>query len=505
MRDDESESRARTVTRIGAVVACVGLLIALMPPSVGVVAAQPGAYEPPPDANSLVPIVSTRGHFRLNLYAQLIGGAELTDGHTADDYATSGAVPGIDTTCADEIVVYVHGHANGEQAAITNFNTAYRSLRSNGYQGPVVGYSWDSNTPIYWGLANRVAQKNGVKLATFIGDYHEACSNAHVRVIAHSLGTVLVLNATNTLDRRYGVVGPHIHSAHFIGSAAHSDAISYWNGYGDAVEGQVYQLHNKYSRNDGVLKYMFRVGEFTRLNDFTSAALGHHGARRDVVMPVNYHEQDVSAEVAGHSDYVGGLDENGNLVHDGAMNFVVADWRNEARLAERQPPSPSIEGALTGAVERFEDAPGIARFLFRQQDIDVHVDRDDLVGDAYRIETGFYGDVVGVSPYYRYVIGHDPLMVGTQVTADGTVVEGVYKPAGAPTSSIYFQEPSLYAVTQGCAPLDRYRAGLAAGTIRQRLDTTSQLRYETLVKRAPEIARTLRGDRPNDRGVGRCT
>ena len=89
------------------------------------------------------------------------------------------------------------------------FVRANMSLDHNNYHNynnnnnSVVGFSWDANlNNNNWTIAKSIAKDNGPKLAQFIFDYMEKCSdsNSKVRLVAHSLGSRVVLS---TLDSLY--------------------------------------------------------------------------------------------------------------------------------------------------------------------------------------------------------------------------------------------------------------------------------------------------------------
>ena len=138
------------------------------------------------------PYVSTRGHFD--------DSANLTSGHTATDYDTSGDVTGVDGGCGGELTVFVHGwHKKGDDApgtAQAEMAHAAHQLDASGYSGTTVGYTWDNDAggggDYGWGTAQEVAQGNGAKLAQFALDYKLTCPSSSIRFVSHSLGAQVV-------------------------------------------------------------------------------------------------------------------------------------------------------------------------------------------------------------------------------------------------------------------------------------------------------------------------
>lgn len=52
--------------------------------------------------------------------------------------------------------------------------------------------------------AETIADQNGMKLAQFIFDYGTACSQMKIRLIAHSMGNRVILQALNILNKVAG-------------------------------------------------------------------------------------------------------------------------------------------------------------------------------------------------------------------------------------------------------------------------------------------------------------
>lgn len=60
-----------------------------------------GALSSPASATGM-PVISTRGHYDTD-------SGELKSGYTKWEFETNGAVPGIDTACASDVTIFVHG------------------------------------------------------------------------------------------------------------------------------------------------------------------------------------------------------------------------------------------------------------------------------------------------------------------------------------------------------------------------------------------------------------
>ncbi len=96
-----------------------------------------------------LPMVLTRGHFKTELTyeGRRFTGQKvvLKDGHTKTGYDTNGSVPGIDRGCVQDLTVVIHGLDVPASGAIDKVQEYKRSLQRAGYEGTVIGYSWDSD------------------------------------------------------------------------------------------------------------------------------------------------------------------------------------------------------------------------------------------------------------------------------------------------------------------------------------------------------------------------
>jgi esterase/lipase superfamily enzyme len=81
----------------------------------------------------------------------------------------------------------------------------FLSLQKEGYNIPVIGFSWDSDTAFSltnvaisqrgWDIAKLIANENGPILAKFIDSFKDECQESKLRIIAHSLGSRVTLSA----------------------------------------------------------------------------------------------------------------------------------------------------------------------------------------------------------------------------------------------------------------------------------------------------------------------
>ena len=266
------------------------------------------------------PRATTRGHFNVeradetrldagsvlplrvvdDVYDVALAGTE-----TSTSYDVAGNLDATADTSSDETVVFVHGWLANERAALGRMSMLRHSLRENGYDGGVVGFSWDSDELAHrWKLGRRVAERNGPKLAQFVHDYRER-TGSDIRLVSNSLGARVVLEAARSLHES-GLDG--VKSVSMMGAAADSDSVAVDGRYGDAVAEAVGETHNYWISHDGILNQQYRLIELT-------GALGGTGAEGET--PESYNDHRVSYVPDHYSFYRPGK---------GCVKKLVADW-----------------------------------------------------------------------------------------------------------------------------------------------------------------------------------
>lgn len=328
------------------------------------------------------PLVSTRGHFDTNT-------GKLKPGHNQTDYNPPVDIPGLTagTQCSPEVAIYVHGIWVGENSLEKPeeiFDRARESLEDL-YSITLVGFSWDSDTPVTangsgWRTAKVIAENNGPKLAAFISELKDKCQQTDIRIIAHSMGARVVLSSLDELSKNR----KWIESVHFMGATVDDEQISMNpldvddrqnKVYGNAINATVEKFYNLFNTEDDMLEYrnsfsdcMFPPDEcgelmyyFTYEQDY---ALGERGAAAisELNKPTNYEDIDVRDQIPliydanmdgqffgcdlpaffgclisetgdNHFGYVGFRDRpyedsvDDTLTSNGAMDVIVRNWR----------------------------------------------------------------------------------------------------------------------------------------------------------------------------------
>lgn len=120
----------------------------------------------------------------------------------------------------------IHGLRNDKKGAIAKFQIAKNRLKALNYKYPVIGFTYDSNTKgahikkyqIHaLRIGEMIAQKNGKNLSRFILELKSKNPKIKIRLIGHSLGTLVILGTLKQLYKKSKV--PLIESAYFFGSS----------------------------------------------------------------------------------------------------------------------------------------------------------------------------------------------------------------------------------------------------------------------------------------------
>lgn len=271
------------------------------------------------------------------------------------------------------IPIFVHGWEKSEEIVKERFNRVKQSLEKDNYSGPLVGFSWPSDTA--WFGAKFIAKANGPMLANLIFELKNTCPQADIRVIAHSLGARVTLSALDSLlkNQKWNDRNFKISSIDLVGAAVDNEEVSVrpedilfdqtnWGSpksdYGQAIGQEVIKFNNLYSIKDNLLE-PFPGDSYPVIyplfeSDF---ALGQSGYQKipytiKMNLPKNYNDIDVTHELAancdadgdGHPDlpfskgnitttgdnhrgYLGYRDNTTKLItNDGAIDVVVKGW-----------------------------------------------------------------------------------------------------------------------------------------------------------------------------------
>ena len=327
-----------------------------------------------------ITIVSTRNHFDKST-----GNAISTQPYNPIDNEILNSI-----CMRNEVAVYVHGVWTNERghsiSAVENaqeiFERLKMSLEDVGYNSPLIGFSWDSDTKIDpdgegWNIAKLIAKKNGPKLAQFLLDLKNYCiehndNNIEIRLVGHSLGSRVILSALNTLDNNNEWKSSNfkILTVNLLGGAVdnyevlknnpfkliHSNIKGY---HGDAIQKQVIKFYNMYNFEDDVLEEKRGLElwepEYYPSYERGNLAIGQNPLSKVTLgMPSNYdniHIMDqiineenadndsdrcdlknlwrvctINGEGDNHLGYIGFRNSDNSLMNNGAIDKVVDTW-----------------------------------------------------------------------------------------------------------------------------------------------------------------------------------
>ena len=126
-----------------------------------------------------------------------------------------------------EVSIMIHGLRNDKAGAVNKFEIARRQLKKVGYNFPVIGYSYDSNTKgahlkktelRALRAGQRIAQKNGQNLAQFVLDFKKKNPKTKLRLLGHSLGSQVILSTVENLAKSQKNKNL-LESVHFFGAS----------------------------------------------------------------------------------------------------------------------------------------------------------------------------------------------------------------------------------------------------------------------------------------------
>jgi hypothetical protein len=277
-------------------------------------------------------IVSTRGFFNLN------------SGDAIQETELPSALSILNiNNCPGELAIYVHGVWATKEIANEQTERVSLSLEKAGYDIPVIGFSWDSNTAFSlddlslsehgWNIAKIIANSNGPLLGKFIQQFNDDCPNDKLRIIAHSLGSRVTLSAIQSLyENSIADNSKKITSVHLLGAAIDDEQISVVENQcnennppllcsGKAIYSEVENFYSLYNSEDNMLvpeeivydPYPFYYNPYLP-DEFTivypspyesmeyDTPLGSSEVKSRINEPFNYEEYNVLSKIKNDND-----------------------------------------------------------------------------------------------------------------------------------------------------------------------------------------------------------
>ena len=211
-----------------------------------------------------------------------------------------------------ELVVFVHGWL-GLETSTDQAYTLEQALAENEYDAPVVAASWEADTRNYW-RAESTSETAGQRLASWLTSDRAALEERTVRLVGHSLGGRLCLEALTALDGEATV-----DTVALLGTAADDDSVCTDGEYAYGIDASAEAVANYHSENDDSICYGYDLQSL-------SSGLGCGGSDCDGgwvtddsgSVPGNYTDVDVTDKVDGHCDYA--------KPEVGCVPRIVEDW-----------------------------------------------------------------------------------------------------------------------------------------------------------------------------------
>lgn len=125
----------------------------------------------------------------------------------------------------DEFVVVVHGMRNDSAGAAAKVSIATEALAGLGYDGKIIGFSYDADVInghkrgnlVALRVARDIATENGQSLAKFINDMVSGKPRIRIRIIGHSLGSEVVVESIRHLAKMR--TGPAIEAVYLFAAS----------------------------------------------------------------------------------------------------------------------------------------------------------------------------------------------------------------------------------------------------------------------------------------------
>jgi hypothetical protein len=216
-----------------------------------------------------IPRISTRGYYDLSTGTTLKNNSYYT--YPKKDFKK--------LVDSKELTIMIHGLRNDNAGAVAKVVLAKKQLHKLGYDHPVIGYSYDSNTTgahlikhakHALAVGQKIAKKNGKNLGKFIEDFKLLSPKTKIRLMGHSLGSQVILSTVEYLAKKKQNVGI-VEGIYFFGASITQDIPSS-NKYGKILQSIVKsKIVNHYAPTDEVLNWANR-------EKYVKGPLGLNGA-----------------------------------------------------------------------------------------------------------------------------------------------------------------------------------------------------------------------------------
>jgi pimeloyl-ACP methyl ester carboxylesterase len=251
-------------------------------------------------------LVSALGHFE-----ETDDGVVLTDGHTPTDSETVGTIPGFTTDeSPEDILIPTHGVIDTETRANARVfaDDVATSFDQVGYDGPVVGFLYDSANDVFQALSDawssnkpqrEISRRSSHKLAAFVAEYARRSPETNVHLLGHSGGGHVTLEALEYLHET-GWEG-RVESVLLLGAGVDDEMVAADGRYGPAIASRAVTADSFYDPDDWLMNVGYSILRFDN-------SLGAHDVQGRPPENLDTHEVD---DIDGHDSYYRPRSEGG--------------------------------------------------------------------------------------------------------------------------------------------------------------------------------------------------
>lgn len=250
-------------------------------------------------------LVMTQGHYVVEDREVL-----LADGISETEYDIEGTIPGYHTDeTPEEIVIGVHGAIDSEPSKVKSmFDTVTGNFHQAGYDGPFVGFTYDSADDFWeaineaWSKTNtkrEISRRNRHKLGAFLQEYARRSPETDIHLVGHSGGGFVTLE---TLDYLYeDGWDRQLESVILLAAAVDDETAAVDGKYGPAIEQQAVAVESFYDPDDWVMTFGWNITHFDQ-------SLGANVVQGTPPANLTMHNVD---EIDGHGAYFKPRSEGG--------------------------------------------------------------------------------------------------------------------------------------------------------------------------------------------------
>jgi hypothetical protein len=198
----------------------------------------------------------------------------------------------------DEVVFYFIGWTSEGQIGDDQGYTLQQTLRSNGYDRPVVTVQWEAETTLF-STGEDNADRDGRRFAEFLREYHERNPDTTIRLAGLSLGGRPPLATLDDLDGDVPVASVSLFGASVDNDQICADDDAAFDA--DAVEATAENVYNYHSEEDNTICVFYDLQTFR--DGIGCSGIDCGGWFSTGSPPENWVDVDVTDEIDSHCNY----------------------------------------------------------------------------------------------------------------------------------------------------------------------------------------------------------